>query len=510
MSIAGFSISRANVANVNTTFGDVTYSAAAEGSLILGFEAPTGIAGSRNTFYGYQAATSISQGSCNVAIGFRAAAGSSSTTSSAEGIVAIGAYAAESAWLSVANTCIGSRAGQANIAGSSNTCIGSSANAATVAGSMNCAVGAGSTAGQNNDCNVAMGSMTAAAGGGCVAIGATSAVMSRASILVGAGGASAIDSGAPNSVVLSTAPIRASNAETLYLNGRIVGSLLSNTIEYGMHLNADRVDVAHHLAVDSCNVSAIDAGIMLRSSNSNANHWWRLAMRSNANGTSADLEIRSANSNSTVFTGEFCPDLFNFTAKHRCIMKMPAILNEHRRHQMSSDVDDVAHRPPDVEDETSARERLLVGRVVASTGVYHNLDGLETPTIDEALPVVELCCRAKDPRIFGVIAGFEDDGVPHRVFRLGTMRFRVAKTDVDGVRQKTVIVNSLGEGGIWVCDQGGPILNGDLLTTSSRDGFAMRQGDDDVVRSYTVAKATCDCAFGDGGCRVRFIGCVYK
>lgn len=49
-------------------------------------------------------------------------------------------------------------------------------------------------------------------------------------------------------------------------------------------------------------------------------------------------------------------------------------------------------------------------------------------------------------------------------------------------------VNALGEGQINVCGENGPIAAGDLLTTSSVIGKAMRQ-DDDIVRSCTVARA---------------------
>jgi hypothetical protein len=52
----------------------------------------------------------------------------------------------------------------------------------------------------------------------------------------------------------------------------------------------------------------------------------------------------------------------------------------------------------------------------------------------------------------------------------------------------------LGEGALWICDENGPIESGDLLCSASVPGYAMRQ-DDDIVRSYTVAKATMSCNF---------------
>lgn len=38
-------------------------------------------------------------------------------------------------------------------------------------------------------------------------------------------------------------------------------------------------------------------------------------------------------------------------------------------------------------------------------------------------------------------------------------------------------VLAIGEGSIWVCDEGGDIANGDFLVSSSVPGFAMRQSD---------------------------------
>jgi hypothetical protein len=42
--------------------------------------------------------------------------------------------------------------------------------------------------------------------------------------------------------------------------------------------------------------------------------------------------------------------------------------------------------------------------------------------------------------------------------------------------------------GCKVCNENGPINVGDLLTTSSRPGYFMKQNDD-IIRSYTAGKA---------------------
>lgn len=192
---------------------------------------------------------------------------------------------------------------------------------------------------------------------------------------------------------------------------------------------------------------------------------------------------------------DFTPELFNFTGKHRCSSRL----------------------------ETNNE---LIGKIVIATGQYVNLDNEAQISIDEAIPVIELATKAQDARAFGVISGFEHDD-SKRVYRLGNLHFETNKC-VDDIK---VIVNSVGEGGIWVCDANGPLRNGDLIVTSQLGGYGMRQ-DDDMVRGYTVAKITCDCHFqntNDSVCetkkwsphyetkivngkeyRVAFVGCTYK
>lgn len=190
---------------------------------------------------------------------------------------------------------------------------------------------------------------------------------------------------------------------------------------------------------------------------------------------------------------DFTPELFNFTGKHRCSSLSPSLLD-------SSD---------------------LIGRIVVATGQYVNLDSEASISIDEAIPVIELATQSYDPRAFGVISGFEeDDG--KRVYRLGNLHFETSKKKDD----LKVIVNSVGEGGIWVCNENGPLKNGDLIVSCKIGGYGMRQ-DDDLVRSYTVAKITCDCDFSGDGVgnwtslmkteihngieyKIAFVGCTYK
>ena len=200
--------------------------------------------------------------------------------------------------------------------------------------------------------------------------------------------------------------------------------------------------------------------------------FWDVKMVSD--GGPPELAFVSRGGVTTTFSGDFEPGVLNFTGKHRCT------------HSMQT-------------------EGALPGMIVCATGEYRGLQGEEPISVDEAVPVVELSSAPRDPRAFGVIAGWEDPSDTVRKYKVGTMEFSYAKSV--GAGSQKVIVNSVGEGGILVCDSNGPFKNGDLICSSDRRGYGMRQGDD-VVRSCTVGKITCDCDFSDDG--TAFVGCVYK
>jgi len=50
--------------------------------------------------------------------------------------------------------------------------------------------------------------------------------------------------------------------------------------------------------------------------------------------------------------------------------------------------------------------------------------------------------------------------------------------------------------GVKVCNENGNIEIGDLLTTSSKEGYLMKQ-DDDIIRAYSMAKSMEDIVFTD-------------
>lgn len=69
------------------------------------------------------------------------------------------------------------------------------------------------------------------------------------------------------------------------------------------------------------------------------------------------------------------------------------------------------------------------------------------------------------------------------------------------------VVNSIGEGQINVCGEGGNIEAGDLIVSSSIKGKGMKQADD-IVRGYTVAKARESVTF-DSPTEIKQIACIY-
>lgn len=70
-----------------------------------------------------------------------------------------------------------------------------------------------------------------------------------------------------------------------------------------------------------------------------------------------------------------------------------------------------------------------------------------------------------------------------------------------------ILINGLGEGQVFVCGENGPLEVGDLIVTSSMPGKGMKQADD-VIRSYTVAKAREAVTFASPD-EVKLVACIY-
>ena len=141
-------------------------------------------------------------------------------------------------------------------------------------------------------------------------------------------------------------------------------------------------------------------------------------------------------------------------------------------------------------------ENPIIGYIVISSGKISTytvngkkIKGKNAITINESVPEVEYSTESRQKSVFGVISGLEDDS-DVREYSNGSFVTVYEKSNKD----RRLIVNSLGEGGIWVCNENGNLNNGDCITTSSLEGIGMKQ-DDDIIHNYTVAKITIDCSF---------------
>ena len=129
-----------------------------------------------------------------------------------------------------------------------------------------------------------------------------------------------------------------------------------------------------------------------------------------------------------------------------------------------------------------------IGLIVSSTGIYNNINGGEL-NINEALPKVDLSNVYKDKKVYGVISNKEEKD-QDRVYEQGTFATVFEKVEGD----ERLIINSVGEGMIWVCDKYGSLENGDLITSCEVPGYGSLQ-DNEFICNYTVGKITQDCIF---------------
>ncbi len=127
--------------------------------------------------------------------------------------------------------------------------------------------------------------------------------------------------------------------------------------------------------------------------------------------------------------------------------------------------------------------------------------------ISDTYSIVSSTKEAKCKSVLGVVASgkFEmDRGLEPEYHELGAME----DFDECTATHKFIYINALGEGQINVCKDGGNIQAGDYICSSSRIGKGMKQ-EDDILRSYTVAKARENCIWEEGEDDIRMIACSY-
>ena len=150
-------------------------------------------------------------------------------------------------------------------------------------------------------------------------------------------------------------------------------------------------------------------------------------------------------------------------------------------------------------------ESMEKGLIVsAKKNQFVKLNGLaigkSAITIDESLPIVSLSNVAQDKACFGVVSKMEESNTAYRTEITGGLVSESIKIAGDN----RAVVNSVGEGAIWVVDTNGPLESGDYITTSNVAGYGQKQ-DDDVLHNFTVAKITMDCDFTGSNVAVQTI-----
>jgi hypothetical protein len=137
------------------------------------------------------------------------------------------------------------------------------------------------------------------------------------------------------------------------------------------------------------------------------------------------------------------------------------------------------------------------------------------PNVYDTISVNSVSTSANQQNVLGVFANYAGEGhVPTALGinvtdpNTGISTFvinPIYEPDVNNYNM--LVINGVGEGQINVCGEGGNILAGDMICTSSMVGKGMKQSDD-FVRSITVAKSRENVTFS-GPTEVKMISCIY-
>jgi hypothetical protein len=155
-------------------------------------------------------------------------------------------------------------------------------------------------------------------------------------------------------------------------------------------------------------------------------------------------------------------DIFKNNYKGRIVISTGKIKTDISRKIPKEEEVDNGNRPINYEETKNENPNVEWYSLIDKDGI----------TIEDAIPIVQLCKIRKDKRVYGVL------GSPTR------------STNNKG----RLIVNSVGEGAICVCNCNGNIENGDYIQSSDILGYGEKQ-DDDLLHNYSVAKAVMDCTF---------------
>ena len=169
---------------------------------------------------------------------------------------------------------------------------------------------------------------------------------------------------------------------------------------------------------------------------------------------------------------------------------------------------------------TGAHDALVIKDAVYELGdIVVDKACIAKKNISNTLFEVETSSTINQKGVVGVVA--KDNGLLSKNYPPTAFGFDSIETDEDNnlvlppnaeydIVKNThnyITMNASGEGQINVCGENGSISKGDLIVTSSIPGKGMKQADD-VIRSYTVAKAREDVTFSSPT-EVKQVACIY-
>ena len=245
---------------------------------------------------------------------------------------------------------------------------------------------------------------------------------------------------------------------------------------YVVQIDADALKIANGgmIAFTPRTLTAISSASMSTPLDQQAA--WRAGMEDD------DLVFRSVGGAVVRFMDDYVSGVLDFVATHCSEWGNPV-----------SDASVLLAHKAAVEANVKARRHPLSYLVVSSAAD-------EAGLAHDAVPTIKLCSSPQDARAaFGVVAA--DQSNCHTIGHLSFGR---------SVASNTVIVNSLGEGWIWVdLPEGSAVRNGDLLSAvPSRGGLAAVSADPDIVTTTTIAKATMSMQGCADGCAL--VPCTYR
>lgn len=154
---------------------------------------------------------------------------------------------------------------------------------------------------------------------------------------------------------------------------------------------------------------------------------------------------------------------------------------------------------------TGGHDALLALHAVVEPGdIVEDVRVIARGGISNVITEITRTTTANSPAAVGVYVGEPcelEDFTPNALYMDPDTYYAVKYT------YRYAIMNSLGEGQMNVCGEGGNLLPGDLIVSSSQPGKGMRQADN-IVRSVTVAKCREAVTF-DHPEQVRLVACIY-